>query len=64
MIVAFLEREPGSELDQPHVIVIPMGAVAPRKKIEVHCGGKWWRLMVEEADLKAILDEYVTRLVV
>lgn len=62
MIVAFLERERGSELDNPYIMVIPMGAVSPRKKIEVHRGGKWWQLMVDEADLQVILDEYATKL--
>lgn len=62
MIVAFLEKERGRELEDPYVLVIPQGAVSPRQKIEVHRGGKWWKLIVDETDLQAVLDEYATRL--
>lgn len=58
LIVAFLERERGSELEEPYIMILPTGVTAPRKKIGVHKGGKWWKLVVEEEDLQAMLDEY------
>ena len=58
LIVAFLERERGSELEDPLVIVIPTSLAHPRKKIEVHPNGKWWKLVIEEDDLSDMLEEY------
>lgn len=63
LIVAFLERQRGEELNNPYVLIVPNQVSAPRKKIEIHKGGKWWRLAIEENDLCKMLDEYAKVLV-
>lgn len=57
IIVAFLEREEGSELDEPNILVIPK-AVFPREKIEVHQNGKYKKLFINKNELIELLDKY------
>ena len=57
MIVAFLERKEGSELDEPNILVIPKG-VFPREKIEVHKNGKYKKLFINKNELIELLDKY------
>ena len=57
IIVAFLENNYQQEIKEPHIIVIPR-MVINSKKIEIHQGGKWWRLIVAEKNLKSLLQRY------
>ena len=57
LIVAFLEREEGSELDEPIIAVIPK-AVFPREKIEIHKNGKYQKLFINKNELIELLDKY------
>lgn len=57
MIVAFLEREEGSELDEPIIAIIPK-AVFPREKIEIHKNGKYKKLFINKNELIDLLDKY------
>ena len=57
LIVAFLEREEGSELDEPIIAIIPK-AVFPRKKIEIHENGKYQKLFINKNELIELLDKY------
>lgn len=59
LIVAFLEKEIGSELDNPHIIIIPK-KLFPKEKIEIHKNGKYGNMFVEKSDLIATLDSYQT----
>lgn len=59
MIVAFLEREEGSELDEPIIAIIPK-AVFPREKIEIHENGKYQKLFINKNELIELLDKYQT----
>ena len=57
LIVAFLEREEGSELDEPIIAIIPK-AVFPREKIEIHKNGKYQKLFINKNELIELLDKY------
>ena len=57
LIVAFLEREEGSELDKPIIAIIPK-AVFPREKIEIHKNGKYQKLFINKNELIELLDKY------
>ena len=57
LIVAFLEREEGSELDEPIIAIIPK-AVFPREKIEIHENGKYKKLFINKNELIELLDKY------
>lgn len=57
LIVGFLEKEIGSELDDPHIIIIPK-KLFPKEKIEIHKNGKYGNMFVEKSDLIATLDSY------
>ena len=57
LIVAFLEREEGSELDEPIIAIIPK-AVFPREKIEIHKNGKYKKLFINKNELIGVLDKY------
>ena len=57
LIVAFLEREEGSELDKPIIAIIPK-AVFPREKIEIHKNGKYKKLFINKNELIELLDKY------
>ena len=59
LIVGFLEKEIGSELDDPHIIIIPKN-LFPKEKIEIHKNGKYGNMFVEKSDLIATLDSYQT----
>lgn len=59
LIVGFLEREIGSELDDPYIIIIPK-KLFPKEKIEIHKNGKYGNMFVEKSDLIATLDSYQT----
>ena len=59
LIVGFLEKEIGSELDDPHIIIIPK-KLFPKEKIEIHKNGKYGNMFVEKSDLIATLDSYQT----
>lgn len=57
LIVAFLEREEGSELDEPIIAIIPK-AVFPREKIEIHKNGKYQKLFISKNEVIDVLDKY------
>ena len=57
LIVAFLEREEGSELDEPIIAVIPK-TIFPIEKIEIHKNGKYKKLFINKNELIELLDKY------
>lgn len=57
LIVAFLEREEGSELDEPIIAIIPK-ALFPREKIEIHKNGKYQKLFISKNEVIDVLDKY------
>ena len=57
LIVAFLEREEGSELDEPIIAIIPK-AVFQKEKIETHKNGKYKKLFINKNELIDVLDKY------
>lgn len=59
LIVAFLEKEIGSELDNPYIIIIPK-KLFPKEKLEIHKNGKYRKMFVDKSDLIATLDSYQT----
>lgn len=59
LIVAFLEKEIGSELDNTYIIIIPK-KLFPKEKLEIHKNGKYRKMFVDKSDLIATLDSYQT----
>lgn len=57
LIVAFLERKKGMELDEPYIFVI-WKALMPCEKIEIHENGKYGEMFVEANDLQRVLNNY------
>lgn len=57
LIVGFLEKEIGSELDEPYIIIIPK-KLCPKEKIEIHKNGKYREMFVDESNLIATLNSY------
>lgn len=57
IIVAFLEREQGMELEDPYIIVIPKGVFA-KKRIEIHKEGRYGQMFIEDYELQQTLDKY------
>lgn len=57
LIVAFLERKEGSELDEPNILIVPKG-MFPREKIEIHQNGKYQKLFINKENLIEVLNKY------
>ena len=57
LIVGFLEKEIGLELDEPYIIIIPK-KLCPKEKIEVHKNGKYREMFVDKSNLIATLNSY------
>lgn len=59
IIVAFLEREKGTELNDPYILLIPMNFVDVKKDLHISKSGVWFNeFQVKADDLEMILDSY------
>lgn len=59
IIVAFLEREKGAELNEPYILLIPMNFVDVKKDLHISKSGVWFNeFQVKADDLEMILDSY------
>lgn len=60
-VVAFLERENGSELEQPNILLIPMQFTENKKDLHISQSGLWFKnFKIEPEELQPILKEYVS----
>ena len=58
-IVAFLERESGSELEKPNILLIPMQFVEEQKELHISQSGRWINdFQVEPEELQPLLKDY------
>ena len=59
-IVAFLEREAGSELNDPYILLLPMQFIDVRKDLHIGKSGAWFKeFLIEPEELQPTLKEYV-----
>jgi len=59
IIVAFLEREKGSELNEPYILLIPMNFIDVKEHLMISKSGVWFNeFQVKADDLEMILDSY------
>lgn len=58
-IVAFLERESGSELEEPNILLIPMQFIEEQKELHISQSGRWINdFQVEPEELQPLLKDY------
>ncbi|EMC29339.1 hypothetical protein AB6O97_02975 [Streptococcus mutans] len=58
-IVAFLERESDSELNQPNILLVPMQFIEAKKELHVSQSGPWFQdFKVEPEELQPLLKDY------
>lgn len=59
IIVAFLEREKGLELNEPYILLIPMNFIDVKQDLHISKIGVWFNeFQVKADDLEMILDSY------
>ena len=55
-----LERESGSELHQPNILLVPMQFIEAQKELHVSQSGPWFQdFKVEPEELQPLLKDYV-----
>lgn len=58
-IVAFLERKPGSELERPFILLIPMQFLTDKNDLHVSPSGRWFNeFQIEAEELQPLLSDY------
>lgn len=58
-IVAFLERKPGSELERPFILLIPMQFLTDINDLHVSPSGRWFNeFQIEAEELQPLLSDY------
>lgn len=59
IIVAFLEREKGAELNEPYILLIPMNFIDVKRDLHISKTGAWFKeFQIKVDDLEMILDSY------
>lgn len=59
IIVAFLERKPGSELERPFILLIPMQFLTDKNDLHVSPSGRWFNeFQIEAEELQPLLSDY------
>src|SRR3712207_4648480 len=57
--VIFLEKERGTELKDPYILLIPRGFVNVKNTLHISCSGSWFSdFQVEIEELKDVLEQY------
>lgn len=58
-IVAFLERQSGSELENPIILLVPMQFVVQKKDLHISPSGRFFKeFQVKPEELQSLLKEY------